>query len=48
MEALKKSAVKQKEGWKKPLEDFIMINVDAAFDVDSGNGATGVIIRDHT
>jgi hypothetical protein len=48
MNMLKKPQVKEKEGWKKPLEGKIMINVDAAFDTDSGRGATGVVIRDYT
>jgi ribonuclease HI len=48
MEARSKSVVKKKEGWKKPMEGGFMINVDAAFDGESGKGATGVIIRDHT
>jgi ribonuclease HI len=30
------------------LEGKLMINIDAAFDVDSGRGATGVVIRDYT
>jgi ribonuclease HI len=46
MNAAKKPGEKQKEGWKKPLEGNLMINVDAAFDEDSGKGATGVVIRD--
>jgi ribonuclease HI len=48
MRASKKPQVKQKEGWKRPLEGKLMINIDAAFDVDSGRGATGVVIRDYT
>lgn len=35
-----------KDGWQKPLEGNLKINVDAAFDEDSGTGATGAIIRD--
>jgi hypothetical protein len=31
---------------KKPLEGKVLVNVDAAFDADSGKGATGVVIRD--
>ncbi|KAK1662852.1 hypothetical protein QYE76_051011 [Lolium multiflorum] len=48
MNAVKKPQAKAKEGWKKPLEGKLMINVDAAFDTDSGRGATGVVIRDYT
>jgi hypothetical protein len=44
MIAKKKPNAKHKEGWKKPLEDKLMINVDVAFDVDSAR----VIIRDYT
>jgi hypothetical protein len=40
MTALKKPDAKQREGWKKPLEGCLLINVDAAFDEDSGKGAT--------
>ena len=36
-----------RHGWLKPLEDFVKLNVDAAFDVDTGAGGTGVVIRDH-
>jgi hypothetical protein len=42
--AKKKPNAVQREGWKRPPEG----NVDAAFDVDSGRGAIGVIIRDYT
>jgi ribonuclease HI len=48
MNVLKKPDAKQREGWKKPLEGKVLVNVDAAFDVDSGKGATGVVIRDCT
>jgi hypothetical protein len=43
MLAKKKPHAKPEEGWCKPLERKLMINVDAAFDVDSGKGATGVV-----
>jgi hypothetical protein len=46
--ALKKPDAKQREGWKKLLEGKLLVNVDAAFDEDSGKGATGVVIRDCT
>jgi hypothetical protein len=48
MISLKQPQAKKKKGWKKPLEGKLMINIDAAFDVDSGKGATGVVIRDYT
>ena len=31
----------------RPPEEFVKINVDASFDIDSGSGGTGAIIRDH-
>ena len=37
-----------RHGWTKPQVDFVKLNVDAAFDSDSGTGGTGAIIRDHT
>jgi ribonuclease HI len=43
-----RSLLKSRRGWKKPLEGNLMVNVDAAFDEDSGKGATGVVIRDST
>lgn len=36
---------KIREGWKKPLEGKLKINVDVSFDVDSGRGSTGVTIE---
>jgi hypothetical protein len=35
MIAMKGSNAKQSGGWRKPMEGKMMINVDAAFDVDS-------------
>ena len=32
--------------WKPPPAGFVKINVDAAFKVESQQGATGVVIRD--
>ena len=37
----------KRHGWEKPPEDFTKLNVDAAFDVDTGTGGRGAIIRDH-
>jgi len=34
------------QGWRKPPEDFLMVNVDASYDANRGSGSTGVIIRD--
>ena len=42
----RKPNAKKADGWKKPPEGRLMINVGASFDLDSGRGATGVIIRD--
>ena len=36
-----------RHGWEKPTEDLVKLNVDAAFDINSGAGGTCVIIRDH-
>lgn len=35
-----------REGWRKPPEGKLMLNVDAAFCEDQGCGSTGAIIRD--
>ncbi|EEC81099.1 hypothetical protein OsI_23948 [Oryza sativa Indica Group] len=43
----KKGKTKIQNAWKKPPEGMLMINVDAAFDIDSGSGDTGVVLRDH-
>jgi ribonuclease HI len=48
MKVLKKQDKKPEDRWKKPLEGLVMINIDAAFELDSGRGATGVVIRDYT
>ena len=32
--------------WKKPAEGFLMINVDGSFAENTGDGSTGVVIRD--
>jgi ribonuclease HI len=36
----------RRNGWMRPAKGVYKMNVDAAFDADSGRGATGVIIRD--
>ena len=45
--ATKKEA-REKEGWKRPIEDFVKLNIDGSFSEETGTGATGAIIRDHT
>jgi len=39
---------KERQGWQKPPEKFVKVNIDASFDEGTGNGNTGVIIRDWT
>lgn len=41
-----KKGIKLREGWKKPSEGYIMLNIHASFDEDRGCGSTGAIIRD--
>ena len=41
-----KKGKKIREGWKKPPEGKVMLNVDASFDEDVGCGSVGAIIRD--
>jgi hypothetical protein len=36
----------QTKGWSKPASGVYKLNVDAAFDIDSGRGGSGAIIRD--
>jgi len=43
--AMKKS-IKQREGWKRPLEGKLLINIDGSFREESSSGGTGVVIRD--
>jgi len=42
--AVKGSKIRQ--GWRKPPEEYIMLNIDASYDDDNGCGSTGAIIRD--
>jgi len=37
-----------RQGWLKPPEGKVMVNVDATFDEDVGCGSVGVAIRDST
>jgi hypothetical protein len=43
--SVKKSNKKQ-EGWKKPPEGELLLNVDASYKAESGTDSTGAIIRD--
>ena len=36
------------QGWKKPLEGCLMINVDAAYDGIKGSASSGAVIGDST
>jgi hypothetical protein len=43
-----KKGVVINQGWRKPFEGYLMINVDEAFDDETkGSGSSGAIIR-HT
>jgi len=42
------ASTKVRVGWKKPPEDFLMLNVDASYNPDRRMGSTGAVIRDHT
>nr|XP_020176446.1 uncharacterized protein LOC109762044 [Aegilops tauschii subsp. strangulata] len=43
----KYSERKQDQMWKRPANDVVKVNVDAAFQADSLSGATGAVARDH-
>ena len=45
--ATKKEA-REKEGWKRPIEDFVKLNIDGSYSEETGTCAMGAIIRDHT
>jgi hypothetical protein len=36
----------RRNGWVKPLQTYVKVNVDASFDEDALRGTTGVVIRD--
>jgi ribonuclease HI len=36
-----------RHGWTKPREEHVKLNVDAGYDMDSGTGSSGAIIRDN-
>jgi hypothetical protein len=44
--ALKKNAGIRRHGWEKPKEDFVKLNIDAAFSHEYLSGATGAVLRD--
>jgi ribonuclease HI len=44
--ALKKTGKARREGWAKPKEGHVKLNVDAGFSQDSQSGASGAVIRD--
>ena len=44
--ARKKRSGIPRHGWVKPKENYVKLNVDAGFCIDSGTGTTGAIIRD--
>jgi hypothetical protein len=37
---------KERQGWQKPTEEFVKVDIDASFDEGTGSGSAGVIIRD--
>jgi ribonuclease HI len=41
-----RKGAKLRQGWRKPLEGYIMLNIDASYDEDRGCRSTGAIIRD--
>jgi hypothetical protein len=43
--AMKKTS-ELRQGWKKPTNRRVMVNVDAAFDEEGGSGGVGSVIRD--
>jgi hypothetical protein len=41
-----KKKIRKPEGWKKPSEGKLLLNVDASYKSDRGTSSTGAIIRD--
>lgn len=41
-----KKKSKKEEGWRKPPEGKLLLNVDASYKPELGTGSTGAIIRD--
>ena len=46
MRARNKNTKIRRHGWERPPEQIIKLNVDAGFEMDSGSGSTGAILRD--
>jgi hypothetical protein len=46
LEGQEKKTGLARHGWMKQKEDFVKLNVDAGFDLDSGSGSSRAIIRD--
>lgn len=44
--AAKPNSKIRRHGWERPGEGFVKLNIDAAFSVEEGSGATGAVIRD--
>ena len=38
--------MKIRQGWRKPAEGYLTLNIDASYNEDLGCGSTGAIIRD--
>ena len=45
---MKTKKVKKEEGWKKPPDGKLLLNVDVSYKAESSTGSTGAIIRDST
>jgi ribonuclease HI len=45
--SLRKNSIKKQSVWAKPREDYVLINVDASFNLEYLSGGIGVVIRDH-
>lgn len=43
----KQATVKKSEGWTKPSEGTLKINVDGSFSKETSSGGWGYVIRDH-
>jgi hypothetical protein len=41
-----KQGAKLRQGWRKPLEGYLMLNIDASYDDDRRCASAGAIIRD--
>jgi ribonuclease HI len=45
--SLRKNSIKKQSVWAKPREGYVLINVDASFNLEYLSGGIGVVIRDH-